>query len=615
VLKGETIVCLSSIDWDFIWQGHQEIMSRLAAADNLVLFIENTGVRAPRVRDLPRIRHRLRNWWKGARGFRRERDNLFVYSPLAVPLPYSALVRALNRTLILRAVGRWARVMAVSRPVVWTFLPTPLALDLVRGLDPTVTVYYCIDSFIESSPGARRIEASEQAMLRRADLVFVTSARLQERALAHSRNVSLFPFGVDFETFDKVRRSPEPPPADLASLPRPLVGYVGGLHRWVDFELLRAVAQRLPQWSFVLVGPQQTDVSVLGDCRNVHRLGPKSHADVARYINAFDATVIPYLISEYTRNVYPTKLNEYLALGKPVVATALDEVMRFNARHGQMVAVARDAEEFARHLEEAVRDDGEARQAARVQVAEQNGWGARVEEMSALIAAQARRNRERREGRWRETLLAVYRRVQRKVAMTVAVVGGAYLLVFYTPLAWKLAEPLRVEAPPRAADAIVVLAGGVGESGRPGPGYQERVKHAVDLYRAGHAPVMVFSSGFVYTFSEPEVMKALAMALGVPASAIVLETHAKSTAQNVQRVAEILRVRRSRTLILVSSPYHMRRATMVFARQAPELEMIPVPVPDSEFYRRPRLGVKASQLRGILHEYAAIVHGWLRGEI
>ena len=83
------ILCISSIDWDFIWQGHQEIMSTLAAQGHRVLFLENTGVRAPQVRDLPRVRQRVRNWWKGTKGFREERPNLFVYSPLVLPMPYS----------------------------------------------------------------------------------------------------------------------------------------------------------------------------------------------------------------------------------------------------------------------------------------------------------------------------------------------------------------------------------------------------------------------------------------------------------------------------------------------------------------------------------------------
>ena len=79
------ILCISSIDWDFIWQGHQEIMSRLAGDGHRVLFIENTGVRSPRLSDLPRLRQRLRNWRRGTKGFRQERPNLFVHSPMVLP--------------------------------------------------------------------------------------------------------------------------------------------------------------------------------------------------------------------------------------------------------------------------------------------------------------------------------------------------------------------------------------------------------------------------------------------------------------------------------------------------------------------------------------------------
>ena len=186
MLRGRDIVCISSIDWDFIWQGHQEIMATLAGQGNRVLFVENTGVRPPTFRDLSRLKHRLLNWWKSARGFREERENLFVYSPLVLPFPYSRLARVLNRVVLLRALRRWMRVMDMSRPIVWTFLPTPLTLDLVAGIDPEVTVYYCIDSFAESSYYARRIKKSERETLRRADLVFVTSSRLREHALAGS---------------------------------------------------------------------------------------------------------------------------------------------------------------------------------------------------------------------------------------------------------------------------------------------------------------------------------------------------------------------------------------------------------------------------------------------
>ena len=114
--RAPDVVCISSIDWDFIWQGHQEIMSTLAAEGQRVLFVENTGVRAPSVRDLPRLRQRIRNWWKSTKGFREERPNLFVYSPLVLPLPYSRLARWVNRVLMMRALRRWMRATGLYRP-------------------------------------------------------------------------------------------------------------------------------------------------------------------------------------------------------------------------------------------------------------------------------------------------------------------------------------------------------------------------------------------------------------------------------------------------------------------------------------------------------------------
>ena len=99
-VAGRDVICLSSIDWDFIWQGHQEIMSRLAASGHRVLFVENTGVRPVRWSDMPRLKQRLRNWRRGTKGFREERPNLFIHSPIVVPLPYSRIAQWLNTRVL-----------------------------------------------------------------------------------------------------------------------------------------------------------------------------------------------------------------------------------------------------------------------------------------------------------------------------------------------------------------------------------------------------------------------------------------------------------------------------------------------------------------------------------
>jgi glycosyltransferase involved in cell wall biosynthesis len=385
MLTGKDIICISTIDWDFIWQGPQEVMATLAEMGNRVLFIENTGVRAATVRDLSRIRQRVRNWLRGNQGFRQVKPNVFVYAPLLLPLPYSRLARRLNRAILIAALRRWMRTVRFRQPIFWTFLPTPLAQDLSRTLRPELTIFYCVDDLASSSPGARRIAASEAAFFRESDLVFVTSNKLFERATHFRDQVHLFPSGVNFRKFEEARHRGAAVPADLRALGRPVVGYVGGVHQWFDQGLLVEVATRLPRAQFALVGPLQSDTSRLARCRNVHLLGTRPHSELPFYVQGFDVGIVPYRLTDYTANVYPTKVTEYLAMGIPVVSTDLPEIRYFNSAYGEVVAVAHDAAQFVGALERAIAGGAPGDAARRIEVAQQNSWDARITQMSALI--------------------------------------------------------------------------------------------------------------------------------------------------------------------------------------------------------------------------------------
>jgi uncharacterized SAM-binding protein YcdF (DUF218 family)/glycosyltransferase involved in cell wall biosynthesis len=603
------VICISSIDWDFIWQGHQEIMTRLAAGGHRVLFIENTGVRPPRIGDFPRVMSRLRNWRRGTKGFREERPNLFIHSPIVVPLPYSRIAQWLNRQVLMRGINRWMRAVGVTRPVVWTFLPTPLARAVIADLNPGLTIYYCIDDLASSSHEARKIAGSERALFRSADLVFTTSERLRERAAQFSERVHLFPFAVNLGVFQKSRERQEAMPDDLAALPRPVAGYVGGLHQWVDQDLLAAVAAKLPHVSFALVGPEQTDVSKLKALPNVHLFGQRPHADLPRYVRGFDVGLIPYRITEYTANVYPTKLNEYLVMGIPVVATDLNEIRRFNTEHGDIVGIAGAADAYAEAIAAAVASPSSpAVVARRIEVAESNSWERRLEKMSALIESELEAKAARTVG-WEDRLRTLYRAARTGPAMIAAFVIAAYLGIFYTNFVWWLAEPLKISEPARPVDAIVVFAGGVGESGQAGGGVQERISQAVNLYDAGMAPRLVISSGFVFTTREAEVMKGVAVSKGVPDDAIVLEQRATNTYENVIFTRDILERNGWKRIALVSSPYHMRRALLTWRKAAPDVEVIATPPETTIFYAH-RRGASFEQIRGLLQEYVGIVYYW-----
>lgn len=384
MLSGQTIVCFSSIDWDASWQVHQEVMSRLAAAGNRVLFVESTGVRRPGWADLPRLARRVRNW--RARAVRTPRPaNLRVLSPMALPFPYAAATLRVNAGLVGRTIRQALDAMGGGRPIAWVFLPTPIVERLVSTLDPRLVVCHSADDFSSSSPGAARIVASEARLFARADIVFATSARLAARARRHNANVHLAPAGVAFERFERARQAGGELPPDLASLPRPIVGYVGGLNARIDEDLVAAAARRLPAASFALIGPRETPMPALEACPNVHFLGPRPHEEVPRYVGGFDAAMIPFRLTDYTHHIYPVKLNEYLAMGVPVVSTPLEEVERFAHDHGDVVTVAATADEFARSLEAAANDRDETRRARRIEVARGHAWPARLVRMVAVI--------------------------------------------------------------------------------------------------------------------------------------------------------------------------------------------------------------------------------------
>jgi uncharacterized SAM-binding protein YcdF (DUF218 family)/glycosyltransferase involved in cell wall biosynthesis len=613
MLHDHNILCVSSIDWAEHWQIHQELMTRLAAQGNRVLYIENTGVRRPRVADLSRVRRRIWNWWHSRKGFREERANLFVYSPMFLPFPYSRIAGWINRVLLFRTLKRWMQATGFARPIVFTFLPTPLARTLIAQVAAEAVIYYCADDFSASSASARRISASEAQLVKDADLVFTTSERLRARAAAIGGRVHRFPAGVNFDAFAQVRAAAGPPPADLAALPGPIVGYVGALHQWLDQPLMVKLAARLPQMSFAFVGPPYSDVSRLRECANVHLLGERSHDEVARYIKAFDVGLVPYRLSEYTESVYPVKLNEYLAMGIPVVATDLPEIRRFIAEHGEVIAVAADAEDFAVAITGALGPTAAAVVDRRIEVARKNSWTERVTAMTGLIEEVLAEKKARGDD-WDLRFTRVYRLARRRTAQMLFAIVAAYLIVFQTPAVWWLASPLRLSAAPEAADAIVVFAGGVGESGQAGGGYQERVKAAVDLYRSHYAPRLIMSSGFRFAFEEAAVMKELAIANGVPADAIELEQAAANTHENVLFTRDILARHGWRKILLVSSPYHMRRAMLTWRGTAPDISVIPTPVPQSFFYLHER-GASLAQVRGIMQEYLAIVAYWWRGWI
>jgi len=138
----------------------------------------------------------------------------------------------------------------------------------------------------------------------------------------------------------------------------------------------------------------------------------------------------------------------------------------------------------------------------------------------------------------------------------------------------------------QAADAILVMGGGVAESGAPSPALVARVKHAVTLYREGYAPLIALTGGMRGDGStEAEVAYRIARRMGIPAEALVIETISQTTQQNVSAIAPLLRGRGVESVIVVTSPFHALRSRMIVRDEGFTAWVSPTPQDPAE--RRP----------------------------
>ena len=401
MIRGATVICVSSIDWDFNWQQPQEVASALAAAGNRVLFIENTGVRRPRLRDAKRLAARLRNWWRAGGGAKPAGAGLDVLSPLLLPFPYSRLARALNAAALLRFVRRWIAKDGRDAPlIVYTFLPTPLVHALIGALGPDLVVYYCIDRLSESSPGARPLREPEEELIAGADLVLTSSGKLYDAAAQLTPRVEMLPCGVRCREFEDARASDAETPSLFARLAGIVIGFAGTLRNEIDLALLAAAAELAPDLNFVFVGPVMANVRALAARPNVRMVGPVPHAEISRYMARFDVGVLPYVLNRYTEAIMPAKLKEYLAAGLPVVATPLPEVRRFADEHPEVVTFADDAPQFVAALRAAAATNGRTLEMRRMRIARRYDWSAQMALMNELMerALAYRCHHERSEG-------------------------------------------------------------------------------------------------------------------------------------------------------------------------------------------------------------------------
>lgn len=363
--------------WGPEWQVRHHVLTRLARHFHVLWVNPAQGWRERghrRRRDSPLLGHA--SIPPGFEVYTPERWLPLLYRPTALARwTLDVRLRRARAKLVARGVKRI--VLYIWRP---EFAP---ALECHRH---DVSVYH-IDDEYSFSPVEVPTSPVERALIASVDQVIIHSPGLMEKKGKINPRTDFVPNGVEYERF----AADQPEPSALANIPSPRVGYIGVLKRTLDWPLIQYLSERRPEWSLVLMGPRTSISYIEGPILelsrrpNVHILPGLPTSEVAPYPQHLDVCILPYVEDDYGKYLYPLKLHEYLAGGRPVVGARIRSLEDF----GDVIGLASTPEEWLGAISRALttEEQGMARIAARRAVARAHDWDSLVERVAALIAA------------------------------------------------------------------------------------------------------------------------------------------------------------------------------------------------------------------------------------
>ncbi|PYK13902.1 MAG: glycosyltransferase family 1 protein [Verrucomicrobia bacterium] len=357
-LEDYSIIVHSHLKWDWVWQRPQQFLSRLSRKHR-VLFVET-----PEACDqIPATRVRLR-----------EVSDLPNVSVLQIKIPRSRWSDTpwvdKERRRVLQSLLSGPLGQKFTSIVQWFY--DPMAVTAVAGqLGEQLIVYDCMDELSLFDGAPAELACRERELLEIADIVFAGGPRIWRAKREFNPNCFCYGCGVDARHFGQARDPKLRIADELTHLPRPIFGYIGVVDERIDYHLIDTLADSTTG-SVAIVGPStKVDPGLFPRRDNLHWLGGRQYADLPRYAKAFDVCIMPFAMNEATRFINPTKALEYMATGRPIVSTAVEDVV---AQFSQIITVAENAREFAKACERLAVQPEPRRIEHAVALAARNSW-------------------------------------------------------------------------------------------------------------------------------------------------------------------------------------------------------------------------------------------------
>jgi UDP-galactopyranose mutase len=321
------IVCFSHLRWNFVYQRPQHLLSRMALHFRTFFYEEPIFDAAEPYYEITTT----------------EEDVIVVVPHLGADANPENIILEQQQLF-----SKLARDHAINKFIAWIY--SPVMIDVLGDLKPSLTVYDCMDELSNFKNAPPSLAAKETVLFSIADIVFTGGRSLYESKKSKHHNVHLFPSSIDRDHFINGRKQ-QPDPDDQKTIPRPRIGFFGVIDERMDISLLDAIAAGKPRWSFIILGPVvKIDPGTLPRQPNIFYLGSKSYKELPAYLAGWDVAMMPFALNDATKFISPTKTPEFLAAGKPVVSTAITDVVTMYGEEG-LVHIAGTPGEFIEGIE------------------------------------------------------------------------------------------------------------------------------------------------------------------------------------------------------------------------------------------------------------------------
>jgi teichuronic acid biosynthesis glycosyltransferase TuaH len=257
---------------------------------------------------------------------------------------------------------------------------------LPKSFGARLNIYHCIDDIRENPYSAKHAADLEDGWIQQADVTFVTSTNLFSLKKPLTNRLETYFNAADVAVFRQVLEKKYDRPKELDGRTGGVIGFVGNLDELrIDYPLLKKVAEAHPDKTLLLVGPINSPEPKqigLDKMTNVVFAGSRKLEDLPQYVQYMDVVMIPFLLNTLTASIYPLKINEYLAAGKPVISTKFsNDIQSFS----DVIYLADNHENFSKLVEKAMLENDQTRTNARVEVANSNTWTARIAQLWEIV--------------------------------------------------------------------------------------------------------------------------------------------------------------------------------------------------------------------------------------